>query len=185
MTKAVYRQQSEPGPCIAQPVRGTPPSSNGGKNPPNPPIALTRPVTVPVSRGKCCGTSLNTAPLPRPIRTAQPSAPTVNGRIDGQISNNENGMQPKNTLDSRRAPQFCPRANRPPDEAASRARRSRGAQPGVGRRQIELVLKQARQIDGERHEAAESQKIKPGEYPRQSARVPTARPSTQATRASP
>ena len=46
------------------------------RQPPKPPIAPTRPVTVPVCVGKYCGTSLNTAPFPTPSNAAHPSAPT-------------------------------------------------------------------------------------------------------------
>src|SRR5262249_9378868 len=35
----------------------TAPSKSGGKNPPSPPAAPTRPVTAPTERGKCSGTS--------------------------------------------------------------------------------------------------------------------------------
>src|SRR6266567_413723 len=103
MMKAVEANRMNPG-------HGTPnrsrkkPSSNGGKKPPSPPMALTNPVTVPVSFWKYCGTNLNTAPLPKPIRAAQPRAPTVNGKIDGQDSNSANGINPKNTAESTRAP---------------------------------------------------------------------------------
>ena len=47
-----------------------PPSTSGGKNPPSPPAAPTSPVTLPTARGKCSGTSLNTAPFPSPMAAA-------------------------------------------------------------------------------------------------------------------
>src|SRR5438067_13747519 len=72
------------------------PSNNGGKKPPKPPSAPTNPPTVPVSLGKNCGTSLKTAPLPRPSRAAQPTAPTVNGNIAGQASSSANNPMPGN-----------------------------------------------------------------------------------------
>src|SRR5438093_2265340 len=59
------------------------PSRRGGKKPPSPPIAPTRPVTTPVFFGKYCGTSLNTPPFPNPSRTAHPNcsdAERKNGR---------------------------------------------------------------------------------------------------------
>ena len=80
------------------------PSNNGGKNPPSPPKAPTSPPTVAVSFGKYCGTSLNTAPFPRPSNAAQPSAPTVNGTIAGQANNSANNAMPGNTPPSTRAP---------------------------------------------------------------------------------
>src|SRR5438034_3951330 len=80
------------------------PSNNGGKNPPKPPSAPTNPPTVPVSFGKNCGTSLKTAPLPKPSSAAQPSAPTVNGNIAGQASSSANNPMPGNTPASTRAP---------------------------------------------------------------------------------
>lgn len=44
-------------------------------------------MTVAVSFGKYCGTSLNTAPLPKPKAAAAPRAPTVNVGIEGQPIN--------------------------------------------------------------------------------------------------
>ena len=38
----------------------------GSRNPPIPPTAPTRPVTMPISREKRCGTIWNTTPLPSP-----------------------------------------------------------------------------------------------------------------------
>src|ERR1019366_9673451 len=67
------------------PVRSlTTPSTRGGKNPPKPPAAPTSPATLPTEPGKYSGTSLNTAPLPRPISPATPSAPSVNVIMSGQ-----------------------------------------------------------------------------------------------------
>ena len=79
-------------------------SSKGGKNPPSPPIAPTRPVTTPVLFGKYCGTSLNTPPFPRPSSTAEPNAPTLNGRIEPDDISSANGTMPANTPHSTRAP---------------------------------------------------------------------------------
>ena len=45
------------------------PITTGGKKPPNPPIAPTIPVAAPGLSGNSFGTSLNTAPLPRPRKT--------------------------------------------------------------------------------------------------------------------
>ena len=75
-----------------------------GKNPPKPPMAPTRPVTVPVCPGKYCGTSLNTAPLPSPSSAAVPRAPTVNGTMDDHASSMAKGATPANTADRTRAP---------------------------------------------------------------------------------
>ena len=67
-------------------------------------MAPTRPVTVAVSLGKYCGTSLNTAPFPTPSRAAQPRAPTVKGSITGQVISRAKGAIPKKTPASTRAP---------------------------------------------------------------------------------
>jgi hypothetical protein len=80
------------------------PSRSGGKKPPRPPIAPTSPVTVPVSRGKYCGTSLKTAPLPKPINIAQPNAPIVKGRMEIHPSRSANGTMAANTAERARAP---------------------------------------------------------------------------------
>ena len=61
----------------------TMPSSNGGKKPPRPPAAPTIPVAAPVAFGKNSGTCLNTAPLPRPRKTAIVRQKIVTGTIDG------------------------------------------------------------------------------------------------------
>ena len=102
-TSAVSASKIKPG-QTAPVVSLKNPSSSGGKNPPIPPIAPTRPVTVPVSVGKYCGTSLNTAPLPRPSSAAHPRAPTVNGSMDGHAISSANGTTPKKTTLSTRAP---------------------------------------------------------------------------------
>ena len=59
---------------------------------------------MPVSFGKCSGTSLKTAPFPSPINIAHPSAPTVNGTIDGHVRSSENRATPPKTHDSTWAP---------------------------------------------------------------------------------
>ena len=67
-------------------------------------MAPTSPVTVAMLFGKNCGTSLKTAPLPAPSSAAQPSAPTVNGSIEGHISSSANGTTPASTPERTRAP---------------------------------------------------------------------------------
>ncbi len=133
---AVIDSSRNPGHSTPMRSRNTP-SSNGGKNPPRPPSAPTRPVTVPVSRGNRSGTSLNTAPLPRPSSAAQPSAPTVNGIIDGQASNSENPATPPNTHDSTCAPPMRSASQPPADASGSRAPRNPPHEiphrPGPGR----------------------------------------------------
>ena len=96
-------RSAKPGQTVCRWSRKNP-NSKGGKNPPSPPMAPTRPVTVPTSFGKYCGTSLKTAPLPMPSKNAQPSAPTVNGNIAGHDINRANGIIPRKTVWRTRAP---------------------------------------------------------------------------------
>ncbi len=114
-------------------------SSSGGKKPPSPPIAPTSPVTVPVCLGKYCGTSLKTAPLPKPSNAAQPSAPTVNGIIDDQASSSANGATPRKTADNTRAPPMRSESQ-PPSGRSSVASTTKpgGAKSGVRRRAGEI-----------------------------------------------
>ena len=125
-------------------------------------------MTVATLVGKNSGTSLKTAPLPRPSSAAQPSAPTVNGSIDGHISSSANGTTPANTPDSTRAPPMRS-ASTPPTGRISGGQHDEpgGAEPGIGGRQAELVAQQRRQVDRERDEAAEGEEVEGGERPRQ------------------
>ena len=100
---AVAASSTKPGQTTPKPSRKAP-RTRGGKKPPRPPMAPTRPVTVAVSPGKYCGTSLKTAPLPSPSSAAQPSAPTVNGIIEGQASSSAKGTTARKTPESTRAP---------------------------------------------------------------------------------
>ena len=81
---------------------------------------------MPVSRGKYCGTSLKTAPLPKPIRTAQPSAPMVNGSMEGQASSSAKGITIEKTADSTRAPPIRSESQ-PPTGRSSVARTTKPA----------------------------------------------------------
>ena len=58
------------------------PITSGGKKPPRPPAAPTTPVTAPTRSGNHSGTSLNTAPVPRPSATAIVRQQIVSGTID-------------------------------------------------------------------------------------------------------
>ncbi len=57
------------------------PITIGGKNPPSPPAAPTTPVTAPTWSGNHAGTSLNTAPVPRPRHIAIVRQAIVSGTI--------------------------------------------------------------------------------------------------------
>ena len=90
------------------------------------------------------GTSLNTAPLPRPNSAAQPSAPTVNGIIDGQIISSENAATPPNTHDSTCAPPIRSESQPPSGrisvasttKPAARKPASAGAKPNCARSSV-------------------------------------------------
>ena len=99
---------------------------------------------MPVSFGKCSGTSLKTAPLPSPISIAQPSAPTVNGTIDGHVSSSENSATPPKTHDRTCAPPMRS-ASQPPTgrisvasttNPAARNPASAGARPNCARSSV-------------------------------------------------
>src|SRR6266403_221285 len=124
------------------------PSSKGGKNPPSPPIAPTRPVTVPTSLGKYCGTSLNTAPLPFPSTKAHPRAPK------------ENGLENTSASDFIRYP-TAQRASQ-----GCQHNKTGSTKPGVRRFEPELVLEQDRQVDRKCNKSTESQEVKKGKHPR-------------------
>src|SRR4051812_35270127 len=59
------------------------PSIVGSMNPPSPPTAPTTPVAMPICRRKHCGTSWNTAPLPRPRQTIAVTRIATIGAIAG------------------------------------------------------------------------------------------------------
>ena len=124
-TSAVIASRIKPG-QITPNLSLENPSSNGGKKPPSPPMAPTSPVTVPVSVGKCCGTNLKTAPLAKPSNAEHPSAPTVNGIIEGQASSSANGTMPRKAMESTRAPPI-----------------SSESQPPIGRRTVARTTKPA------------------------------------------
>ena len=99
---------------------------------------------MPVSFGNRSGTSLNTAPLPRPISIAHASAPTVNGTIDGQVSSSANSATPPKTHDSTCAPPMRS-ASQPPTgrinvasttKPAARNPASAGASPNCARSSV-------------------------------------------------
>ena len=122
---------------------------------------------MPVSFGKCSGTSLKTAPLPSPISIAHPSAPTVNGTIDGHVRSSENSATPPKTHDRTWAPPIRS-ASQPPSGPHQRREHDEAgrAESGVGGRQAELRAQQRRQVDRERDEAAERQEVEGAEQPR-------------------
>ena len=99
---------------------------------------------MPVSFGKCSGTSLKTAPLPSPISIAHPSAPTVNGTMDGHVRSSENSATPPKTHDRTWAPPIRS-ASHPPTgrisvasttNPAARNPASAGARPNCARSSV-------------------------------------------------
>ena len=77
--------------------------------------------------GKYCGTSLKTAPLPRPRSAAQPSAPTVNGIIDGHARSSAKARR----RGIRRAARARRRCGRPAIPRAGRISVARTTKPAV------------------------------------------------------
>ena len=121
---------------------------------------------MPVSFGKCSGTSLKTAPLPSPISIAHPRAPTVKGTIDGHVRSSENSATPPNTHERTCAPPIRS-ASQPPTGRIERGEddESGRAKSRVGRRETELRAQQRRQVNRERDEAAEGQEVEGAEQP--------------------
>src|SRR6266516_606483 len=144
------------------------PSNKGGKNPPSPPIAPTRLVTTLVLFGKYCGTSLNTLPFPRPSSTAEPNAPTLNGRIEPDDISSANGTMPANT-----PPQHTRAADAVGKPSSNRAHagchdhKAGRTESRISEAQLELVSQQQRKVYRQCDESAERQEVKTRQRPRQ------------------